>query len=61
MIFEINKSYSNKTIFKNSKNVSYEGECSGGEHTIITETNKFVMLVVGAWRGTQCLYYRCVE
>lgn len=61
MTFEINKTYSNRKIFKHSKNVSYEGERSGGEHTIITETNKFIMLVVGAWRGTQCIYYRCVK
>ena len=61
MIFKINKEYSNKTIGKHSKNISIEGQFEGGKHTIHTETNKFIMLVEGAWRGANSIYYKCVN
>lgn len=61
MQFKIGKEYSSKTIDKNSKNISLKGELKGGEHTITTDTNTFVMLSDGAWRGGNSLYYKCVK
>lgn len=61
MEFKIGKQYSNKSIEKNSKNISISGQLIGGEHRIETETNTFIMLVDGAWRGGNSIYYRCVK
>lgn len=61
MEFKVNKEYSNKTIQKHSKGISISGDVKGGEHTITTDTNTFVMLLEGSWRGTNSLYYKCVK
>ena len=61
MIFKINKQYSSKAIEKNSKGIRTSGAVEGGKHTIVTDTNTFVMLVSGAWRGGNSLYYKCIK
>jgi hypothetical protein len=61
MEFKINKKYSNKIIEKYSYNISISGNLKGGEHTITTKTNTFIMLLEGAWRGGNVLYYKCIK
>lgn len=61
MIFKLNKEYSSKTIQKHCKGISISGNIKGGEHTITTDTNVFVMSITNAWRGTNSFYYKCVK
>lgn len=61
MIFKLNKEYSSKTIQKHCKDILTYGELRGGEHTIESNSLKFVMLLENAWRGTNSFYYKCVE
>lgn len=61
MIFKLNKDYSSKTIQKHCKDIVIYGAVEGGKHTIESNDLKFVMLSVGAWRGSNSLYYKCVK
>lgn len=61
MQFKLNREYSNKTIQKHCKNIVTSGQFIGGEHTIQSDNLKFVMLKDGAWRGTNSIYYKCVQ
>lgn len=61
MEFKTGKEYSSKTIEKHCNNIKTFGKLEGGEHTIESDSLKFVMLSEGAWRGGKSYYYKCVR
>jgi hypothetical protein len=61
MNFKVGRKYSNRTIHKHCKNICTFGEFKGGEHTIESNSLKFVMLLENAWRGTNSFYYKCIK